>query len=358
MLTGMLLLFGRPAHALGDGACSVWLPPEMMGSVERSDLDEASGLVISAVNDGVLWSHNDSGDDAVIYGMKEDGTDLGSYSVRRAENQDWEDLAAGPCPDDPGCSCLYAGDIGNNDGSRPEGEIYRFLEPDLADSDRVGKAETLAFQYPSGRWDAEALAVDPATGAVFIITKNPDGPAGVYTFPEAPVLAHDADDPETLELVTTLDLDALGATDIAVTGASASPGGLRVALRTAKDLLVFSAPEGGTLADAWTETPAILPMPDSPDGEAVAFAPDGASLTVLGEGQHATLWETRCASLTPTTESLPEAPTACPVPGCGCAQGQGRDPILGSGLALAFALGRRRRLAQPSSLTPGRGRRA
>ena len=38
---------------------------------------KASGIIASRAQKGVLWSHNDRGDDARIFAISEEGADLG-----------------------------------------------------------------------------------------------------------------------------------------------------------------------------------------------------------------------------------------------------------------------------------------
>ena len=43
-------------------------------------LKQASGIIASRNQKGVLWAHNDHGDDARIFALSEEGADLGNYS--------------------------------------------------------------------------------------------------------------------------------------------------------------------------------------------------------------------------------------------------------------------------------------
>ena len=54
--------------------------PEVSGSLEESALTEASGIVASPGNPGVLWVHNDSGNVPAIYALAEDGRAIGRAS--------------------------------------------------------------------------------------------------------------------------------------------------------------------------------------------------------------------------------------------------------------------------------------
>src|SRR2546425_2345850 len=65
-------------------------------------LIESSGVAVSHAHPGVLWSHNDSGDGPYLYATDLTGADRGRVLVSGAENEDWEDMALGPCPRRPG----------------------------------------------------------------------------------------------------------------------------------------------------------------------------------------------------------------------------------------------------------------
>ncbi|NLT76895.1 MAG: hypothetical protein GXX98_10255, partial [Planctomycetes bacterium] len=69
------------------------------GIVRTPLIQEASGLVASRKNPGVLWVHNDSGDTARVFAIDTRGNLLGVCSVTGAKARDWEDIAIGPGPD-------------------------------------------------------------------------------------------------------------------------------------------------------------------------------------------------------------------------------------------------------------------
>ena len=73
------------------------LPPE---------LRESSGLAVSRMQPGVLWSHNDSGDAPTLYAIDVKGHLLATVAVANVVARDWEDIAAGPCPADEDTHCL------------------------------------------------------------------------------------------------------------------------------------------------------------------------------------------------------------------------------------------------------------
>ena len=70
-------------------------PPARSPSPE---MDETSGLVVSAKNPDTLWTNNDSGDSARVFAISPTGALRGIYPLDGATALDWEDIAIGPGP--------------------------------------------------------------------------------------------------------------------------------------------------------------------------------------------------------------------------------------------------------------------
>lgn len=81
--------------------------PTPTGPLQEPRLIETSGLVASPSQADVLWLHNDSGDDAVIYAVSPTGKALATVLIDGMEFRDLEDIAAGPCPICPGPACTW-----------------------------------------------------------------------------------------------------------------------------------------------------------------------------------------------------------------------------------------------------------
>jgi hypothetical protein len=267
-----------PASALVQAACDGRLAGAVAGQVASNALTETSGIAASRANNGVVWAHNDSGDTARVFAMTTSGQHLGSFTLGGATAVDWEDMAIGPGPQ-AGQSYLYVGDIGDNNGVRSSIVVYRVAEPSVnvqqppGDGQVLTDVSAITLQYPDGARDAEALAVDPATGEIVIVTKKFSGQADVYTRSASEgsgTLAKQAPVPPGFGTL--------------VTGASVPPDGNAVVLRTYSSVLLFPRPTGGQLHDALGETPCTGASASEPQGEAVTVTPNGLGYVTISEG--------------------------------------------------------------------------
>ncbi len=285
---------GRDAAAEGSvSGCPVAGKGVVAGTVRHPALLEASGLTVSTVTPGVLWTHNDSGDSARIFALRADATLAAEVEVAGADANDWEAIAAGPFQGEP---ALYIGDIGDNPKSRANVTIYIVREPSLAPPPKsVTVAKRLDLTYEDGPHDAEALLVDPTDGTIVIATKNLNGVSGIYV----------ADTSRSaLTLATTLDGLPW------VTDGSVSKDGRLVALRTYGTAFVWMRAPGTTLVDALQGTRCPLSLEGEPQGEAIALANDGASYFTLSETKDQPLWS---FTLTPPTARSSPRPSASEV---------------------------------------------
>ncbi len=261
----------------GDTACDPYGEITRSGTVESTDLVEASGMAASRTQPGTFWAHNDSRDGARVYAIGPDGTDLGGFDVEGAFAFDWEDMAAGP-GGDAETSSLFFGDIGDNFSIR-DGQItvYRVREPDPAALDGpIEGAEALEFEYPDGVFNAEALFV--ADASIYIVTKDRDE-ARVYRGDAT----RDAAGIETLEFITSLGLGA------EVSGADVSWDGSTIALRGYDTVWLWHRGAGASVAEALSADPCSAPSPDEVQGESIAFRGDNAYATV-SEGSNPDLF--------------------------------------------------------------------
>lgn len=267
----------------GGCGCADYAAPKPLGKL-GGDLDEASGLAASRAHPGVVWVHNDSGDSARVFALREDGVELAQVALAGVKARDFEDVAVGPCP---AGSCVYVADIGDNNKVRKSLVVHRFPEPKALAGALSVTPESFRFRYPDGPHNAEALLVHPNTGEMVVVTKTTFGAVGAYRFP-APLTA---DAEVVLEGVG--DVVGLDPLSQLVTAGSVSPCGDRLLLRTYGHLYEYKVT--GSVAAALLVPPREVPVADEAQGEAVTFRRDGKGYLTTSEGLGAPLFATTCA---------------------------------------------------------------
>lgn len=275
------------------------------------EVRETSGIAVSAHGTDVLWTHNDRGNDPILYSVSADGRLLNRVAVPGAVLEDWEDIEAGSC--DAG-RCLYIADIGDNTGTRESITIYEVVEP-APDAESTLPARPLHARYPDGPHNAEALFMLPS-GDLFIVTKGDDGPLMLYRYPAAMAETNPgagalagggsgaAGDTVTLEKVREGHTPE-GRGDL-VTGAAASPDGRWVAVRTYSTLYFYPADSFVSGDDVVPVTVDLRPLGEG-QGEGVAIEADGTVWLTSEAASRRAL--PRLARLSCT---LPELPTPAP----------------------------------------------
>ncbi len=300
---------------------------------------ESSGLVSSSLVDDVVFTHNDSGDEARFFAVGPAGATLVTYVLPKVQARDWEDIARGP--DEQGRSSLWLGDIGDNDAVRENGIlVHRVREPQPG-----GKARTVTtsaptsfrLRYADGPRDAETLLVHPRTGRLYVVTKPLAGTARVYAAP--PRL--DPTGPNALELVGQIALKRTGTAggpnigglaQLLVTAGDVAPDGSRVALRTYTDLYEWDVP-GDDVGAAFAATPTVSALPPTQQGEGLAYSRDGRSILVSTEGAGAPVHRLSSRGAAPAAQA--PAATAPVEPGQPEATPRvGRPAAVYAGLAL------------------------
>jgi len=258
-------------------------------AIDNPAISESSGLARSNRSDGILWTHNDSGGNAEAYAVDLRGHFLGTLAVLPAANGDWEDMTSFV---EDGTPRLLLADIGDNDAFRPFVDLYVVDEPDVSGqtqpfSLQAPVVRAIQVAYPDGSRDAESIAVDAVEGYIYILSKR-DAVPKLYRVPLAPeapaVMAEDlgeisiprapagAANPESINWTTSMDIDASGRQ-------------LMVLTLTAAHLYLRA--EGESWQAALQRAPQSFDLPDYPQIEACAFAPDGAVLWITSEGSPA-----------------------------------------------------------------------
>lgn len=263
------------ARAVASGTAPTCSPPTRIGTTP-SGLDEASGLVASREHPGVFWTHEDSGRPAVIIAIDSAGRRLGRVRVTGARNQDWEDIALGPCPTG---ECLYLADTGDNRLRREEVVVYRIPEP--APGDTVSAtAERFPLRFPGGPRDVEALYILP-DGALYLVSKGRRHPIELFRY--GPPL-REGETAVVHEIQRLSEGDGGVPLPFQVTGASATPDGRWVALRTYSTVQLYRPDETGYLTPALPPQGLDLQALAEPQGEGVSLRGDGTLFLISEAG--------------------------------------------------------------------------
>lgn len=242
--------------------------------VTAGQIDEASGMADSRSQPGNLWIEQDSGSPAELALLGYDGKVKGKINIPNSTNRDWEEMTIGPGPTD-GTNYLYIGDIGDNNAQYSTCQIYRLPEPTSLQA-TIGKVERINFRYPDGPRDAEAMFVDPATKDIYIISKREEK-VHLYSLPY----------PQNINEVTVA--KAYGELPMTfVTGASISPDGSEILVRTYTQLYYWKRDSGQSIADALQYgNSRQLVVRAEPQGEAVCFDKDNKGFFTISERANA-----------------------------------------------------------------------
>ncbi|HEX6279129.1 MAG TPA: hypothetical protein VFZ49_03850 [Pyrinomonadaceae bacterium] len=276
--------FVRNGSAQADpSSLAPYEKPVSTGRLESPDLREASGLAASRCQNGVLWTHNDSGDEALLFAIDTKGKHLGVWKVANAENRDWEDIAAVKTGEK--CQILIA-DIGNNELDRQNLTIYRIDEPTIDPSGSgstkkepltTAPAASSIVSYPAERHNAEAFLLHPSSGEAYIVTKSREDVAHVYKFTPR----FDGGE-QTMTKVGVITVPAIP--NGVITGGDIAPDGTRLVLCDYFAGYELTLPAGTSNFDEiWKQKPMRIDLGKREVGEAVAYSPDGMFVVAISE---------------------------------------------------------------------------
>jgi hypothetical protein len=309
------LLAALAAVAPGTSAASVAIekPPEgtvVDRRIQDSRITESSGLAASLLHPGVLWTHNDSGDDPRIFAINPDGSTAATFTLPDAPARDWEAISSGRDAD--GRPVLWIGDIGDNLGVWRSVRVLKVREPEVL---RDGALEWTRYDlaFADGPRNAEALLADPATGRLYVASKETSG-AGLYAAP-APLVVGSRN---TLQRVGDVP-------SVITDGAFTADGG-RVALVDYVYAWVYRWTGDGLAPD-----PQRILLPARGQGESVAWTDDGSALLVGSEGVRSAIWRVPVrepsAPQSPTPGADPTSEPSAP-PAAESEEGDGGQPPL------------------------------
>jgi hypothetical protein len=262
---GATAVLGLALPAAAEDAVA---PPRLHCQVTDARLAELSGLV--AVGDRLL-ALNDGGDQVAVY-LLDAGCQVIDVHASPVDPYDPEDMAVAAD------GTVWVADTGDNDDDRATVALLA-LRPN-------GSTGVYRLTYPDGPHDAEALLLAP-DGTPYLVTKEVFGASGVYR-PASPMVDGGTVGTEKVASVNMTFTGTPGgpvgqAGQVLVTGGAVATDGSRIALRTYTDAYVWAL-AGSDVVGALAATPVRVPLPDSPQGEAVSFTADGRDLMVASEG--------------------------------------------------------------------------
>lgn len=185
----VILLLMAPflrAQEEGHAGYTPLFAPEFK-SLLPEEVRETSGLFF---HNGRLWTHNDSGGKAILFGLDTTTFEVVQrITLANAKNKDWEDV----CTDG---EKVYVGDFGNNKGKRKNLRIYSFPLSDIpeegdtsimVDSIRFSFADQTSFEHKKQEHDYDCEALFATDEYLYLFSKGwATGTTRLYRLSKAP----------------------------------------------------------------------------------------------------------------------------------------------------------------------------
>jgi len=273
---------------------TAYSPMQAIGTIDDRRIVEASGLARSHRVPDRLWALNDGGSGPQLFAFGIDGKAHGSILLNDAANVDWEDLASFEHDDR---AWLLVADIGDNEARRPYCTLYLVEEPLHLQNQRLEPIHEVRFRYPEGPLDAEAIAVDAASGSILVLVKR-TVPARLYRIAliandDTPQLAELLGEVASLPQPTARDLERALPDKIwhwQPTAMDISHSGETVMILTYRGAYLFPRHTGEDWIDALQRPPVPLDLGGIALAEAAAFGYKDRSIFVTVEGRRPMLY--------------------------------------------------------------------
>lgn len=235
---------------------------------------EASGLVASVKNPGMLWTHNDSGNTADIFLIDSTGDIKCTVHLSGIKNRDWEDITIGTGPEENKVY-LYIGEIGDNNAAFEYKFLYRIEEPVIAISvsdTTLTKVDTIKFKLSDGARDTEALMIDPTSKDFYIFSKR-EQRVNLYKL-TSPLSTTETMTAE--RVLEKLPFSLIVAADI-------SEDGTEILVKNYDTVFYWKRVPGESIEETIKRTPETLPYSPEPQGESIAFSREGDGYYTISE---------------------------------------------------------------------------
>ena len=253
----------------GDATSIQYGRPRLLCMLKTKKITESSGLAVSRRDPNLLWTHNDSGDDAHIYCIDRQGKRVGTCKLKKTKAVDWEDMCSYVIDGRPK---LLVADTGDNLAIRKSCKLHIIDEPQNPKDD-VSRVQSIRLRYSTGPTDCEAVAVDPTLREVLFVEKRFALTCRVFQAS----LPADGDERDLLaKPIARIYLPLVTAMDIAHDGS-------RAIVLTLGQAFEFTRSKGQTWQSAFRARPRTINMPARRQGEAICYAADGYDLLLTSE---------------------------------------------------------------------------
>jgi hypothetical protein len=241
----------------------------VMFQFQDERITESSGLAASAIHPGIVYTHNDSGGEPIVFAVNDrTGDTVAALRLDGAPARDWESMTR--CRDGK-TDVLWVGDIGDNIDGWKTYRVYRVPEPkELKDANVEYTQYDIRYDDGKAR-NAESLLCNPKDGRLYIVSKETAAKAGVYRGPSTMKTG-------TVNVFTRI-ADAPGA----MTDGTFFDDGKLVAVRGYFDAYILSPALG------WKTVVKFTP-PIQIQGESVAESQDKEALLFGSEGVGSSVW--------------------------------------------------------------------
>lgn len=322
------------AGVFGTMAWATWPEPARMqsGQAQESDtvrllgvmrdrqLGEVSGLAHASNGTGLLWMHNDSGDQPRLFLVQSSGKSLQEVALAGAEHRDWEDLCRLSWQDKPH---LLVGDVGDNSARRETCQLYLFPEPASPPTEENRPLEQISatprrieFRYADGPRNCEALGFDSESKLLLMIEKLAGNApaatqAGVYGLDLQPL-----EESSTVPKSSPLVAQRIGEVPWRnVTALDIAAEGRRMFVRTYfEGYLLERKPEESWSTRLAREFPEAIRLPAEAQGEAACFTPDGRAVVLTSEFPFQPIWRLELPAADVESDAAPQLASSPPLP--------------------------------------------
>lgn len=245
---------------------------KQLAELTNDKLKEASDLVTSVNNPGLLWTINDSGNEPEIFLIDKKLDIKLTVRLTGVPNRDWEGITIGPGPD-PKLTYLYVGEIGDNDAKYPEKYIYILPEPKFDGKSNISVSDfhKLTFKLEDGPKDTESLFIDATTKNLYVVSKR-----------EFPVTLYELKAPHTSQsVVTASKVLTLPFAGIVAANRSLKEG--HILMKDYAGIYYWENKNGLDVVSLLKQKPVEVEYEPEPQGESIAWAQDGSGFYTLSE---------------------------------------------------------------------------